>query len=107
MTPKALNRASDPMRPLSASPVTITVDGEAVTGVTGQSIAGVVLANDVLRLRDTATGASRSVFCGIGVCFDCLVTVNGVPDVRACQRIARPGDDVRTTAERPDDRADR
>jgi hypothetical protein len=36
------------------------------------------------------------VFCGIGVCFDCLVTVNGQPSVRACLAEARPGDRVET-----------
>jgi aerobic-type carbon monoxide dehydrogenase small subunit (CoxS/CutS family) len=36
------------------------------------------------------------VFCGIGVCFDCLVTVNGVPNQRACLVPARPGDEITT-----------
>ncbi len=36
------------------------------------------------------------MFCGIGVCFDCLVTVNGRPNQRACLVPARPGDDIRT-----------
>jgi aerobic-type carbon monoxide dehydrogenase small subunit (CoxS/CutS family) len=34
--------------------------------------------------------------CGIGVCFDCLVTVNGMPGVRACLADARPGDVICT-----------
>ncbi|WP_297362048.1 2Fe-2S iron-sulfur cluster-binding protein [Mycetocola sp.] len=36
------------------------------------------------------------MFCGIGVCFDCLVEVNGDRDVRACQRRAVDGDVVVT-----------
>jgi predicted molibdopterin-dependent oxidoreductase YjgC len=36
------------------------------------------------------------VFCGIGACFDCLLTVNGIPDVRACRRRATDGDEIRT-----------
>ncbi|MFE7992088.1 2Fe-2S iron-sulfur cluster-binding protein, partial [Streptomyces shenzhenensis] len=35
---------------------------------------------------------------GIGVCFDCLVTVNGLGDVRACQRLVADGDVVETGA---------
>ncbi|GGO90892.1 hypothetical protein GCM10012280_37470 [Wenjunlia tyrosinilytica] len=31
----------------------------------------------------------------MGVCFDCLVVVNGVPDIRACQRVVEPGDTIR------------
>jgi hypothetical protein len=42
----------------------------------------------------SAAGAPRGVFCGIGVCFDCLVEVNGMRDVRACQRRAHEGDVV-------------
>ena len=39
-----------------------------------------------------ASGAPRGVFCGIGVCFDCLVTVNGRPNQRACLVPGRAGD---------------
>lgn len=89
--------ADDPIRPGETIPVTITVDGEAMTGISGQSIAGMVMACDQLELRRTASGdRPRGVFCGIGVCFDCLVEVNGVQDVRACQRKAREGDVVST-----------
>lgn len=38
----------------------------------------------------------RGLFCGIGVCFDCLVTVNGRTSVRACLAPAAPGDVVTT-----------
>jgi hypothetical protein len=44
--------------------------------------------------RITAAGAPRGVFCGIGVCFDCLVEVDGLRDVRACLRRAQDGDVV-------------
>jgi D-hydroxyproline dehydrogenase subunit gamma len=44
-----------------------------------------------------AQGSGR-IFCGIGVCFDCVVTVNGISGVRACQRVAADGDDVRTVS---------
>jgi hypothetical protein len=40
-------------------------------------------------------GRPRGIFCGIGVCFDCLVVVNGIPDVRACQRVVVDGDVIR------------
>lgn len=92
-----LPAASDPIQPGESTAVTITVDGKPLTGITGQSIAGVVMACDQLELRRTAFGdRPRGVFCGIGVCFDCLVEVNGVQDVRACQRKAREGDEVVT-----------
>ncbi len=97
MGARILATGSDPIRPRETTPVTITVDGRPVTGITGQSIAGIVMACDQLELRRTAgEGRPRGVFCGIGVCFDCLVEVNGVQDVRACQRKAREGDAVVT-----------
>lgn len=86
----------DPIRPNETTPVRITVDGAAMTGVAGQSIAGVMMANDTLELRRTVSDRPRGVFCGIGVCFDCLVEVNGLGDVRACQRKAHEGDIVNT-----------
>ena len=78
------------------NPIEITVDGETVTGSAGQTVAGVLLASGRTSWRTTRSGAPRGVFCGIGACFDCLVTVNGVPDVRACRRLAADGDEVRT-----------
>ncbi|GMA94973.1 hypothetical protein GCM10025881_17970 [Pseudolysinimonas kribbensis] len=90
----------DPVRPGAAEAVTIVVDGEPVTGVRGQSIAGVLLAADRTAWRTTAAGRRpRGIFCGIGVCFDCLVAVGGVRDIRACQRPATDGDLVTTQDE--------
>ncbi|WP_290060086.1 (2Fe-2S)-binding protein [Amycolatopsis solani] len=76
--------------------VEITVDGEPVAGTDGQTVAAVLLASGRLSWRTTRSGAPRGVFCGIGACFDCLLTVNGVPDVRACLRRAADGDEIRT-----------
>ncbi|MBE1577386.1 (2Fe-2S)-binding protein [Amycolatopsis roodepoortensis] len=77
-------------------PIRITVDGETLTGIAGQSVAGVLLAAGRTSWRTTRSGAPRGVFCGIGACFDCLLTVNDVPDVRACRRPAADGDEIRT-----------
>jgi hypothetical protein len=75
--------------------VTITVDGVPVTGARGQSIAGVLMADDRRDWRTTSVAARpRGLFCGIGVCFDCIVTVNDLADVRACLRRAQDGDVV-------------
>lgn len=77
-------------------PVRITVDEESVGGLAGQTIAGMLLASSRQRWRAGVSGAGRGVFCGIGVCFDCLVTVNGERDVRACRRRVQDGDVVLT-----------
>ncbi|WP_030622037.1 (2Fe-2S)-binding protein [Streptomyces sclerotialus] len=92
MSPRPVRTAPGaPERPLQ-----ITVDGDPVEGVAGRSIAGILLAAGRTSWRTARSGAPRGVFCGIGVCFDCVLTVNGVPDVRACRRRATDGDVVTT-----------
>lgn len=76
-----------------AAGVEIVVDGEPVAGRAGQTIAGVLLGSGRVAWRGAQHG-ERGVFCGIGVCHDCLVTVNGVEGVRACQREAVDGDRI-------------
>jgi sarcosine oxidase subunit alpha len=68
--------------------VTFTFDGGTIEAFTGETIAAALLARGVRTLRTTRMdGAPRGLLCGIGACFDCLVTLEG-PDrpraVRAC-----------------------
>ncbi|MFC4907199.1 (2Fe-2S)-binding protein [Actinomadura gamaensis] len=95
MSPRIVPARTDAVR-RRATPVQITVDGEPVAGTAGQTVAGVLLAAGRRAWRTAPSGAPRGVFCGIGVCFDCLVTVNGERDVRACRRRVRDGDVVTT-----------
>jgi D-hydroxyproline dehydrogenase subunit gamma len=64
--------------------VTITVDGAPVTAYAGETVAAVLITQQGMRTRQTVGGASRGVFCGMGVCFDCLAVVDGVPNTRSC-----------------------
>ncbi|MGB3443351.1 MAG: (2Fe-2S)-binding protein [Actinophytocola sp.] len=76
---------------------TFSFDGDDVTAVHGQSIGAALLAAGHRSLRTTRhDGAPRGLFCGIGICFDCLVVVNGRPGLRACVTEARDGDVVET-----------
>ncbi len=100
MPARMLPSQEDPIAPQEPATLSITLDGQAITGLLGQSIAGILLASDRLGFRRTAKlDRPRGVFCGIGVCFDCLVQVNGLRDVRACQRKASEGDVVVTQRE--------
>ncbi|RSO25303.1 FAD/NAD(P)-binding oxidoreductase, partial [Streptomyces sp. WAC 06725] len=76
----------------------VTVDGEEQWARAGQTAASVLLSAGRLSWRTTRGGRPRGVFCGIGVCHDCLVVVNGVPDVRACRRVVVAGDRIETQA---------
>ncbi|MGH3682763.1 MAG: (2Fe-2S)-binding protein [Natronosporangium sp.] len=74
----------------------VRIDGEPVTARPGQTVAALLLARGRTAWRTTRGGdRPRGLFCGIGVCFDCLVVVNGVPDVRACQWVVGDGDEIR------------
>lgn len=78
-------------------PFEITVDGRTVTALPGQSIAAALWGAGILAWRTTRnTSRPRGAFCGIGQCYDCLVTVNGEPNRRACLRPACPGDTITT-----------
>ena len=60
-------------------------NGEKFTGAKGQSVAAALMANEQTELRRTRFGEEpRSIFCGIGICFDCVVTIDGVANQRAC-----------------------
>ena len=78
--------------------VTLMLDGREVTAYEGESVAAVLLAEGEVATRLTRSGAPRGVYCGMGVCFDCLVAVDGVPNRRACVTWAREGMDVRRQA---------
>lgn len=76
---------------------TLMFDGREIEALPGRTVAAALWAAGVVSWRGTrGTGRPRGVFCGIGVCFDCLVTVDGRPNLRACLVPAEPGADVRT-----------
>jgi aerobic-type carbon monoxide dehydrogenase small subunit (CoxS/CutS family) len=65
--------------------ISFLFNGEEFTGAAGQSVAAALIANGERELRRTRFGEeARSIFCGIGICFDCVVTINGVANQRAC-----------------------
>ncbi|MBT2380754.1 sarcosine oxidase [Streptomyces sp. CB00316] len=76
-------------------PVRFAFDGRTLAARRGQSIAGALWDHGVLAWRTTRGGGRpRGAFCGMGVCFDCLVTVNGTPGRRACLVRVSEGDVV-------------
>jgi len=75
----------------------VTVDGHETDALPGQTVAAVLWSAGITSWRSTrGSGVLRGVFCGIGVCFDCLVTVNDRPNQRACLVPAQPGDAIST-----------
>ena len=74
----------------------IQCDGETLSAVHGQTIAEVLLANQKVIFRKTPTRIPRGPFCGMGVCFECRMIVDGVANVRTCTTEATPGCRVET-----------
>jgi len=69
-----------------------TFDGAAVEAREGDSVAAALLAAGVTPCRTTpVSGAPRAPYCMMGVCFDCLVVVDGVGNRQACLVPVRDG----------------
>ena len=77
--------------------VAITVDGRAVTARRDDTIAAALLAAGLGQCRTTpVSGAPRAPYCMMGVCFDCLVTIDGAGNRQACLVPVREGMVVET-----------
>lgn len=82
--------------------VQITVDGETIQAYEGESLAVALMASGRRAFRHTHPGGHpRGIFCGIGVCFDCVVTVDELAHIRACLTPVRDGMQVVTTFASP------
>ncbi len=72
--------------------VTVFVEGTAIEVPAGETAAAAALAAGLGHLRDTAvSGAPRAPWCMMGVCFDCLMEIDGVPNQQACMIRVRDG----------------
>ena len=63
--------------------IELTVDGTPLRAPAGQSLAAVLMTAGRVILRDSPSGTPRGLFCGIGVCQECRVVVDGAV-TRAC-----------------------
>jgi predicted molibdopterin-dependent oxidoreductase YjgC len=72
--------------------ITFTFDGSPITAAAGQSVGAALTDAGIRSWRTTRKAARpRGLFCGIGICFDCLLTVDGRPNQRACLVTVREG----------------
>lgn len=80
-----------------AREVTIYVDREPLPARVGETIAAALVAAGRKRFRTTEKRREpRGIFCAIGKCTDCVMTVDGVPNVRTCITLVRDGMQIRT-----------
>ena len=93
-----MHRETTVSAPLRDPPplVRFTWNGRPIEARSGQSIAAALLADGVRTLRRTSPrDEPRGLFCNMGVCFDCLVEVDGRAGMRACQVVVAEGMRVR------------
>ncbi|HEX7979452.1 MAG TPA: (2Fe-2S)-binding protein [Gemmatimonadaceae bacterium] len=78
------------------STVSFVVDGEPHRAAVGSSVAAALLNAGIWRVRQAVDGAPRAPLCGMGVCYECRVTIDGVAHQRACLVPVAEGMNVRT-----------
>ena len=72
--------------------VSVTVDGRAIAARAGDTVAAALLAADIVACRTTPVGETpRAPYCLMGVCFDCLVAIDGQGSRQACLVRVRDG----------------
>jgi len=77
--------------------LTIFIDGTATLARHGDTVAAAMLASGRVACRTTAiSGAPRGPYCLMGVCFDCLVTVDGSANRQGCMTPVRDGMRIET-----------
>ena len=79
--------------------ITLTFDGQPIAALEGESVAAALSAAGITTLRTTPTGAPRGLHCGMGACYDCVVTIDGRHGQRACQ--AKAADGMQVTGAAP------
>src|SRR3954447_27004016 len=81
----------------AGEPVTFTIDGRSAQAFAGDSVAAALLLAGLDHCRTTPmTGARRAPYCMMGVCFECLVSIDGVGNRQACLIPVRDGMQVET-----------
>jgi len=76
--------------------ITLTVNTIEITVDEGTTVAAAILNAGVKGFRASVTGESRGPVCGMGVCFECRVTIDGIGHQRSCNVIAAEGMEVLT-----------
>ena len=70
----------------------IEVDGMPVAAYEGETVAAALTAAGIRTTNRTAGGDEpRGICCGIGLCYGCTMVIDGAPNTRTCQTLARPG----------------
>ena len=76
--------------------IRVSVNGVPVAVQAGTTVAAAILQCGESRFRQSVTGEPRGPLCGMGICFECRVRVDGVAHTKSCQTLCMPGMEIAT-----------
>ena len=76
--------------------VSLRIDGVPLTVPAEMTVAAAVLVSGGYHTRVSVSGERRAPLCGMGICFECRLTINGKAHQRGCQILCESGMDIRT-----------
>ena len=76
--------------PEATNAISVTIDDTTIAVAPGTTVAAAVLMAAAVT-RASVNGEPRAPLCGMGICFECRVTIDGVPHARSCQILCSPG----------------
>jgi predicted molibdopterin-dependent oxidoreductase YjgC len=83
----------------TATLIKVRVNGAEVAVPSGATVAAAVyraFGEEATRFRRSVSGEPRGPLCGMGICYECRVTIDGRPHARSCQILCAEGMDVKT-----------
>ena len=76
--------------------IELRINGKAVEAPRGTSVAAAILNSGQKIFRRSVSSEARGPLCGMGICFECRVTIDNIAHSRSCQILCRPGMEIRT-----------
>lgn len=76
--------------------IRLIVDGNVVDAYEGETVHAALTAAKIRKIEHSNSDHARGVFCGMGICYGCLVTIDNVPEQRACMTLVKDQMEIRT-----------
>ncbi len=76
--------------------VTLKINGRLVTVPRGTVLAAAIASAGITTFRRSISNQPRGPLCGMGICMECRITINGRSQCRSCQTLCAEGMEVRT-----------
>lgn len=82
---------------MSLEKIAIQVNDRTIEVPAGVTVAAAIVLAGETKFRTSVSGQPRAAVCGMGICMECRVTINGRPHCRSCQIVARDGMSIATS----------